>query len=116
MRAVPIFPVSFWGVSPSLNRSNGVNTAYSYELDSDLGQINHAWAPSAGQTAAVYGFQHDAAGRITGLSINRPDLEWAPGLNYAQTYGAPTNLNKLEATPVQAAPRSPRVPMFLVGA
>ncbi|TPW05953.1 MAG: RHS Repeat family [bacterium] len=71
----------------SLNRSNGVNTAYGYEPDSDLGQINHAWAPSAGQTAAVYGFQHDAAGRI-------PDLEWAPGLNYAQTYGAPTNLNQ----------------------
>lgn len=78
----------------SLNRSNGVNTAYAYETDSDLGQINHAWAPSAGQTAAVYGFQHDAAGRITGMSISRPDLEWSPGLNYAQTYGVPTNLNQ----------------------
>ena len=78
----------------SLNRSNGVNTAYSYELDSDLGEINHAWAPSAGQTAAIYGVQHDPAGRITGLSINRPDLEWSPGLNYAQTYGVPTNLNQ----------------------
>ena len=23
-----------------------------------------------------------------------PDLEWSPGLSYAQTYGAPTNLNQ----------------------
>ena len=77
-----------------LTRSNGVNSTWTYETDSDLGQINHAWAPSAGQTAAIYGFQHDPAGRITGLSINRPDLEWSPGLNYAQTYGVPTNLNQ----------------------
>lgn len=78
----------------SLNRSNGVNTAYAYETDNDLSQINHAWAPSAGQTAAIYGLQHDQAGRVTGLSINRPDLEWAPSLAYAQTYGVPTNLNQ----------------------
>lgn len=78
----------------SLNRSNGVNTTYAYETDSDVGQINHAWAPSAGQTAAIYGFQHDPAGRVVGLSINRPDLEWAPTLAYAQTYGAPSNLNQ----------------------
>jgi RHS repeat-associated protein len=78
----------------SLNRSNWVNTAYAYEADSDLAQINHAWAPSAGQTPATFGFQHDPAGRITGLSINRPDLEWMPSLAYAQTYGAPTNLNQ----------------------
>lgn len=78
----------------SLNRSNGVNTSYAYETDSDLSQINTAWAPSAGQTAAVFGLQHDPAGRITGLSISRPDLEWAPTLAYAQTYGAPTNLNQ----------------------
>lgn len=77
-----------------LNRSNGVNTAYAYETDSDLSQINHAWAPAAGQTPAIYGFQHDAAGRITGLDINRADLEWAPSTTYAQTYGVPTNLNQ----------------------
>lgn len=77
-----------------LNRSNGVNTAYTYENDSDLSQINHAWAPSAGETPAIYGFQHDAAGRITGLNINRPDLEWSPSTTYAQTYGVPTNLNQ----------------------
>jgi RHS repeat-associated protein len=78
----------------SLSRSNGVTTTYAYEGDSDLAQINHAWAPSTGQTAAIFGLQRDAAGRITGQSINRPDLEWAPGLDYAQTYGAPTNLNQ----------------------
>lgn len=78
----------------SLSRSNGVNTAYAYENDSDLAQINHAWAPSAGQTPATFGFQHDPAGRITGLNINRPDLEWAPSTTYAQTYGVPTNLNQ----------------------
>ena len=78
----------------SLNRSNGVNTTWAYETDSDLSQINTAWAPSAGQTAAVFGLQHDPAGRITGLSISRPDLEWAPTLAYAQTYGVPTNLNQ----------------------
>lgn len=62
----------------SLTRPNGVNTAYTYEPGSDLSQINTAWAASAGQTPAIYGFQHDAAGRIIGLDINRPDLEWAP--------------------------------------
>ena len=77
-----------------LNRSNGVNTTYAYDNDSDLNQINHAWAPSAGQTPATFGFQRDPAGRITGLSINRPDLEWMPSLAYAQTYGVPTNLNQ----------------------
>lgn len=77
-----------------INRSNGVNTAYAYETDSDLSQINHAWAPAAGQTPAIYGFQHDAAGRITGLDINRADLEWAPSTAYAQTYGVPTSLNQ----------------------
>lgn len=78
----------------SLNRSNGVNTSYAYETDSDLSQINTAWAASAGQTPAIYGFQHDPAGRITGLAINRPDLEWSPSPAYAQTYGVPTNLNQ----------------------
>ena len=77
-----------------LNRSNGVNTAWTYENDSDLSQINHAWAPSAGETPAIFGFQHDAAGRITGLNINRADLEWSPSTTYAQTYGVPTNLNQ----------------------
>ncbi len=77
-----------------LNRSNGVNTAWTYENDSDLSQINHAWAPSAGETPAIFGFQHDAAGRITGLNINRADLEWSPSTSYAQTYGVPTNLNQ----------------------
>ena len=77
-----------------LNRSNGVNTAYAYETDSDLAQINHAWAPAAGQTPATYGFQHDATGRITGLTINRADLEWAPSTTYARSFGVPTNLNQ----------------------
>lgn len=79
----------------SLNRSNGVNTAYAYENDNDLSQINHAWAPAAGQTAAIYGFAHDAAGRITGLNVNRPDLEWSPSVAYARSYGVANNLNQL---------------------
>jgi RHS repeat-associated protein len=77
-----------------LNRSNGVNTSYAYATDSDLTQINHAWAPSAGQAAAIFDFQRDAAGRLTSLAISRSDLEWAPSLAYAQTYGVPTNLNQ----------------------
>lgn len=77
-----------------LSRSNGVNTSYAYETDSDLSQINHAWAPSAGQAPATFGFQHDGAGRITLTQVNRPDLEWMPTLAEAASYGVPTNLNQ----------------------
>ena len=77
-----------------LNRSNGVNTAYTYETDSDLSQLNHMWAPGAGQTPATFGFQHDGAGRITLTQVNRSDLEWMPTLAEAASYGVPTNLNQ----------------------
>ena len=77
-----------------LNRSNGVNTAYAYETDSDLSQLNHMWAPGAGQTPATFGFQHDGAGRITLTQVNRSDLEWMPTLAEAASYGVPTNLNQ----------------------
>jgi RHS repeat-associated protein len=77
-----------------LNRSNGVNTAYAYETDSDLSQLNHVWAPGAGQTPATFGFQHDGAGRITLTQVNRSDLEWMPTLAEAASYGVPTNLNQ----------------------
>jgi len=78
-----------------VNRSNGVNTSYAYETDSDLAQLNHAWAPSAGQTPATFGFEHDGAGRITLQEINRADLEWLPSTTYATTYGVANNLNQL---------------------
>ncbi len=71
---------------------NGVNTAYAYETDSDLSQLNHMWAPGAGQTPATFGFQHDGAGRITLTQVNRSDLEWMPTLAEAASYGVPTNL------------------------
>ncbi|MBX9802004.1 MAG: hypothetical protein K2Y04_04475 [Caulobacteraceae bacterium] len=77
-----------------LTRSNGVNTSYAYETDSDLSQINHAWASGAGQTPATFGFQHDGAGRITLTQVNRPDLEWMPTAAEAASYGVPTNLNQ----------------------
>lgn len=77
-----------------LNRSNGVNTSYAYETDSDLASLSHAWASGAGQTPATFGFQHDGAGRITLTQVNRPDLEWMPTLAEAATYGVPSNLNQ----------------------
>lgn len=77
-----------------LSRSNGVNTSYAYETDSDLSQLNHVWASGAGQTPATFGFQHDGAGRITLTQVNRPDLEWMPTLAEAASYGVPTNLNQ----------------------
>ena len=81
-------------ITPNLTHSDGVIADYAYENDSELSQLNHAWASGAGQTPATFGFQHDGAGRIALTQVNRPDLEWMHTLSEGASYGVPANLNQ----------------------
>ena len=78
-----------------LGRSNGTNTVYTYEPDSDLASLTQNFASSTGQPPAVFSLGHDPAGKITSIGINRPDFEWLPSMAYARTYGAANNMNQV---------------------
>lgn len=78
-----------------LGRSNGTNTVYTYEPDSDLASLTQNFASSSGQPPTVFSLGHDPAGKITSIGINRLDFEWLPSMAYARTYGAANNMNQV---------------------
>tara|TARA_R110002051_G_scaffold41530_7_gene86145 strand:+ start:29961 stop:36506 length:6546 start_codon:yes stop_codon:yes gene_type:complete len=86
----------------SLSRRTGIDrpgaaadTSYTYEPDSDLASLSHAFVPGAGPGAVSFSYSHDAAGKTTGIGINQPAFEWMPTVAYARTYGVANVLNQV---------------------
>lgn len=86
----------------SLNRRTGINrpgtaadTAYTYEPDSDLASLTHAFAGGTGPGSTTFAYGHDASGKATTVGINQPAFEWLPTLTYARSYGAANVLNQI---------------------
>ena len=86
----------------SLNRRTGINrpgaaadTTYTYEPDSDLGGLSHAFVAGTGPGATQFSYGHDAAGKTTSITISQPVFEWMPTTAYARTYGVANSMNQM---------------------
>ncbi|WP_374596964.1 RHS repeat-associated core domain-containing protein [Brevundimonas sp.] len=86
----------------SLSRRTGINrpglaadTTYTYEPDSDLGSLSHAFVAGTGPGAVGFSYGHDAAGKTTSIAISQPAFEWMPTLAYARTYGVANSMNQM---------------------
>ncbi len=71
------------------------DTTYTYEVDSDLASLNHAFVPGAGPGPLSFTYGHDAAGKTTSIEISQPAFEWMPSLTYARSYGVANNMNQI---------------------
>ena len=86
----------------SLSRRTGIDrpgaaadTAYTYEPDSDLASISHAFVAGSGPGAVSFAYGHDATGKTTSIGISQPAFEWMPSLSYARSYGVANELNQI---------------------
>lgn len=79
----------------SVTRTNGTSSTYTYEIDSDLATLTHAFASGSTPGSATWGFTSDASAKVTGITISAPVLGWTPPTNYGRTYGAASNLNQV---------------------
>ena len=86
----------------SLSRRTGIDrpgaaadTTYTYEPDSDLASLNHAFVAGSGPGAVSFSYGHDAAGKTTAIGISQPAFEWLPSLSYARSYGVANERNQI---------------------
>lgn len=79
----------------SVTRNNGTSSTYTYEADSDLATLTHAFASGSTPGSVTWGFTSDASAKVTGVSISAPAFEWTPPTDYGRTYGAANNLNQV---------------------
>jgi YD repeat-containing protein len=71
------------------------DTSYTYEPDSDLASLNHAFVAGSGPGAVSFSYGHDAGGKTTTIGISQPAFEWLPSLSYARSYGVANELNQI---------------------
>jgi RHS repeat-associated protein len=86
----------------SLSRRNGINrpgaaadTTYTYDPDSDLASMSHAFVAGTGPGPLSFAYGHDAAGKTTSINIDQPAFEWMPSMAYARSYGVANPLNQV---------------------
>ena len=66
-----------------LSRSNGDNTAYTFEADSDLASITHNGLPG---TAPVFSYSRNGVHQILSETVNLATLMWQPPTNENVSY------------------------------
>ena len=83
------------GQRTGLSRSNGTGTTWSFEPDGDLSGIGHSFAAGNAIGSPSFAYGHDAAGRMTSVSVNVAQFEWTPSTGYARTYDPANALNQI---------------------
>lgn len=76
---------------------SAADTSYSYDVDSDLTGLDHAFASGGAAGAVTFTYGHDASAKVTSVGISQSAFAWLPTSGYARTYGTANALNQVSS-------------------